>query len=76
MRHITLQTLTWGTVAAAVSSALWLAASEPGGTDARKYPRPGGSGFRLVSEASGDAEVRRAPSAAGEQAHHRGALSR
>lgn len=34
MRQITLQTLTWGTVTAAVSSALWLAATEPG-TDVR-----------------------------------------
>lgn len=30
MRAITLQTLTWGTVTAAVGSALWLAATEPG----------------------------------------------
>jgi len=76
MRHITLQTLTWGTVAAAVSSALWLAASEPGWPDARKYPRASGSGFRLVSEPSGDADARRTPTPAGERGQHGGSLSR
>jgi hypothetical protein len=38
MRLITLQALTWGTITAAVSSALWLAASEPGWPDARSRP--------------------------------------
>jgi hypothetical protein len=76
MRHITLQTLTWGTVAAAVSSALWLAASEPGGAEARKYPRPSAAGFRLVSEPSSDADVRRSPPSAGQHGQHGAALSR
>ena len=30
MRHTALQILTWGTVTAAVLSALWLAATDPG----------------------------------------------
>lgn len=39
MRRITLQALTWGTVAAAVSSALWLAASEPRWAEDRKVAK-------------------------------------
>lgn len=35
MRHIALQTLTWGTVAAAVVSALWLAAVDLGWSEWR-----------------------------------------
>jgi hypothetical protein len=40
MRHSTLLALTWGTVAAAVGSALWLAASEPSWSEGRKL-KPG-----------------------------------
>jgi hypothetical protein len=49
MRHITLQALTWGTITAAVSSALWLAASEPSWPDARKLKAAAPS-LRLPSE--------------------------
>jgi hypothetical protein len=59
MRHITLQALTWGTVAAAVSSALWLAASEPGWPEARKYPSPRLPGLRAISQPSAEVDVRR-----------------
>jgi len=39
MRHITLQALAWGTVTAAVSSALWLAATEPGAEAPRRLAK-------------------------------------
>lgn len=50
MRHTTLRTLTWGTVAAAVSSALWLAASEPDWPDSRKIVKAAGPAMRALSE--------------------------
>jgi len=37
MRHLALQTLTWATVAAAVTSALWLASVEPVWPEMRKF---------------------------------------
>jgi len=49
MRHFALQTLTWGTVTAAVTSALWLAASEPGWPESRKSS-DGDSSLRLPNE--------------------------
>ncbi|MED5620874.1 hypothetical protein [Ideonella sp. BN130291] len=53
MRHATLQALTWATVTAAVTSALWLAAAEPGWPETRKPGDPAGSLLRLPSEPSG-----------------------
>ncbi len=41
MRHITLQALAWGTVTAAVGSALWLAATEPGAQAPRRLAKAG-----------------------------------
>jgi hypothetical protein len=50
MRHITLQALTWGTVAAAITSALWLASAEPGWPDSRKATDPAGSVLRIPAD--------------------------
>lgn len=50
MRRITLQALTWGTVAAAVSSALWLAASESNWPEARKFSQARRTGMGLFSD--------------------------
>ncbi len=51
MRHFALQTLTWGTVTAAVTSALWLAASDPGWPESRKS-NAGRSSLQLPKEAT------------------------
>jgi hypothetical protein len=53
MRHATLQALTWATVTAAVTSALWLAAAEPGWPDSRKPGDPAGNLMRMPSEPTG-----------------------
>lgn len=76
MRHITLQTLTWGTVAAAVSSALWLAASEPGGgPEARRLAKSNGPSLRLVPESTG-ADTRDVASPANQRGQSAHGLSR
>jgi hypothetical protein len=51
MRHFALQTLTWGTVAAAVVSALWLAAVDLGWSELRS-PFNGESVFSLPDKSS------------------------
>jgi hypothetical protein len=50
MRSLTLQALTWGTVTAAVGSALWLAAGESSGGDGRNKASIGGSTLVLPQE--------------------------
>lgn len=50
MRQLTLKTLTWGTVTAAVGSALWLAAIETDGPDARKAQELAGTVLPLPKE--------------------------
>jgi hypothetical protein len=75
MRHFALQTLTWGTVTAAVTSALWLAASDPGWPESRKssagrsslqLPKePTGAGPAAAREAAADAATVPKPQSAG-----------
>lgn len=51
MRQLTLRILTWGTVTAAISSALWLASGDPGWPEMLKGDPPGPM-VRLPSDAS------------------------
>jgi hypothetical protein len=53
MRQITLQTLTWGTVTAAVSSALWLASVEADRPDLHKGRASGTAGLQIPKEPTG-----------------------
>jgi len=53
MRQITLQTLTWGTVTAAVSSALWLASVEADMPDVHKIQGSAAGQLQLPKEPTG-----------------------
>ena len=53
MRQLALQTLTWGTVVAAVASAFWLAATEPGWTEWRNPFNDSESFFDRETEPEG-----------------------
>lgn len=50
MRHLALQTLTWGTVAAAVVSAFWLASVDLGWSEWRNPFANGEAIFQLPNE--------------------------
>jgi len=50
MRQLALQTLTWGTVAAAVVSAFWLASGDLGWIELRNPFANGEAGFQMPSE--------------------------
>jgi len=50
MRHFALQTLTWGTVAAAVVSAFWLASVDLGWSEWRNPFNDGDTAFEAPSE--------------------------
>jgi hypothetical protein len=73
MRQITLQTLTWGTVTAAVLSALCLAASEPSWPELRK---PGANRLDASGEAAAQSSGTRAARDPVVRPVQRGVLSR
>jgi hypothetical protein len=58
MRHLALQTLTWGTVAAAVVSAFWLASVDLGWSEWRNPFANGDSVFEAPSEPTQAGHVR------------------
>ncbi len=80
MRPLTLQTLTWGTVAAAVCSALWLASVDSSWSDLHKVGDRGAGMLRLPKEPTGAGAPARpsGPSGAGDRtpAQRRDALRR
>jgi|KBSSwiStaDraftv2_1062776.scaffolds.fasta_scaffold2859763_1 hypothetical protein len=71
MRSLTLQALTWGTVTAAVSSALWLAAGESSRGDSRMANTVGST---LVLPQEPTSAGRPAPAAIVERAQTAGTL--
>jgi hypothetical protein len=70
MSNLSLQTLTWGTVVAAIASALWLAAGDSGLGDARAgYGQMDRATTGLPSEPTAAGSATRPGAANGHRAH-------